>query len=67
MQRGLPLVESIEFVGLNSSESEFRTLVNSTTLVWASCNSLLDFGFTFKSSLSSVMLTWTLEVSSSGS
>ena len=67
MHRGLPLVESIKLVSFSSFESKFGTLVNSTTLFWASCNSLLDFRFTFKSSLSSIMLTWTLEVSLSGS
>ena len=36
MHRGLSLVMSIESVGFSSSESEFGTSVNSTTLVWAS-------------------------------
>ena len=33
MHRGLPLVESIELVGFNSSKSEFGTSVNSAMLV----------------------------------
>ena len=33
MHRGLPLKESIELVSFSSSESEFGTSVNSTTLV----------------------------------
>ena len=67
MHRGLPLVWSIELVSFSSSELKFGTSVNSTTLVWTSCSSFLDSGFTFRSSLSFVMLTWTSEVSSSGS
>ena len=34
---------------------------------WTSCSSFLVFGFTFRSSLSSVMLTWASEISPSGS
>ena len=33
MHQGLPLVESIELVDFSSSESKFRTSVNSTMLV----------------------------------
>ena len=36
MHRGLPLVVSIGLVDFNSSESEFRTSVNSAMLAWSS-------------------------------
>ena len=36
MHRGLPAVVSMESVGFGSSESEFGTSINSTTLAWAS-------------------------------
>ena len=36
MHRGLPSMLSIESVGFGSSESKFRTSVNSVTLAWAS-------------------------------
>ena len=36
MHGGLPVVVSIESVDFGSSESEFGTSVNSTTLAWAS-------------------------------
>ena len=36
MHQGLPLVTSIESVDFDSSESTFRTSVNSATLAWTS-------------------------------
>ena len=34
MHRGLPSMVSIELVGFSSSELDFGTSVNSTTLAW---------------------------------
>ena len=67
MHRGLPLVESIEPVSVNSSELKFGTSVNSAMLVGLHAVYFSDSGFTFRSSLSSAMLTWTSEISPSGS
>ena len=67
MHRGLPLVESIKLVHFSSSESKFGTSVNSAILVGLHAVYFSDSGFTFRSSLSSVMLTWTSEISPSGS
>ena len=67
MHRGLPSMVSIESVSISSSELKFGTSVNSAMLVGFHAVHFSDFGFTFRSSLSSVMLTWTSKVSSSGS
>ena len=67
MHRGLPSMVSIESVSVSSSELKFGTSVNSAMLVGFHAVHFSDFGFTFRSSLSSVMLTWTLKVSSSSS
>ena len=66
MHRGLPLAVPIESVSVSSSELKFVTSVNSAMLVGFHAVHFSDFGFTFRSSLSSVMLTWTSKVSSSG-
>ena len=67
MHRALPSMMSIESVSVSSSELKFGTSVNSAMLVGFHAVHFSDFGFTFRSSLSSVMLTWTSEISPSGS
>ena len=67
MHRGLPLVMSIELVSFGSSESKFGTLVNSAMLVGLHVVHSWTLGSRSILWLSSVMLNWTSEVSSSGS
>ena len=64
MHRGLPLVESIESVSFNSSESGFGTSVNSAMLVELHAT---HSWIPSSHSLSFIMLTWTLKISPSGS
>ena len=57
----------IGLVNFSSSELEFGTSVNSVKLVGLQAVHFSDSGFTFRSSLSFVMLTWTSEISPFGS
>ena len=67
MHRGLPLVVFIESVSFSSSESEFGTSVNSARLVGLHVVHSWTLGSRSNLWLSSVMLTWTSEIFSSGS
>ena len=67
MHWGLPLIVSIESVGFSSSESKFGTSVNSAMLVGLHVVHSWTLGSRSNLWLSSVMLTWTLKISPSGS
>ena len=56
----------IGLVNFSSSELEFSTSVNSVKLVGLQAVHFSDSGFTFRSSISFVMLTWASKVSLSG-